>query len=53
MLQQRMQYEGLQRAALKALLDQRAAGTIVSGAQMDKSVARKISEKRPANAVQN
>ena len=46
LLRQRMQDEDLQRAALKALLDQRAAGAFVSGAQMDKSIARMIAEKR-------
>ena len=53
LLRQRMQDEDLQRAALKALLDQRAAGAFVTGAQMDKSTARMISEKRCAHAVQN
>ena len=53
LLRQRMQDEDLQRAALKALLDQRAAGVFVSSAQMDKSIARMISEKRRAHAVQN
>ena len=53
LLRHRMQDEDLQRAALKALLDQRAAGVFVSGAQMDKSIARMISEKRRAHAVQN
>ena len=53
LLRQRMQDEDLQRAALKALLDQRAAGAFVSSAQMDKSIARMISEKRRAHAVQN
>ena len=53
LLRQRMQDEDLQRAALKALLDQRAAGAFVSGGQMDKSIARMISEKRRAHAVQN
>ena len=48
-----MQDEDLQRAALKALLDQRAAGVFVSGAQMDKSIARIIAKKRRAHAVQN
>ena len=53
LLRQRMLDEDLQRAALKALLDQRAAGAFVTGAQMDKSIARVISEKRRAHAVQN
>ena len=53
LLRQRMQDEDLQRAALKALLDQRAAGAFFSGAQMDKSIARMFSEKRRAHAVQN
>ena len=53
LLRQRMQDEDLQRAALKALLDQRAAGPFVTGAQMDKSIARMIAEKRRAHAVQN
>jgi antitoxin ParD1/3/4 len=53
LLRQRMQDDDLQRAALKALLDQRAAGAFVSGAQMDKSIARMITEKRRAHAVQN
>ena len=51
LLRQRMQDEDLQRAALKALLDQRAAGAFVSGAQMDKAIARMVAEKRRANAV--
>ena len=53
LLRQRMQDEDLQRAALKALLDQRAAGAFVTGAQMDKSISRMIAEKRRAHAVQN
>ena len=53
LLRQRMQDEEQQRTALKALLDQRAAGAFVSGAQMDKSIARMIAEKRRAHAVQN
>ena len=53
LLRQRMQDDDLQRAALKALLDQRAAGAFVSGAQMDKTIARMIAEKRRAHAVQN
>ena len=53
LLRQRMQDEDLQRTALKALLDQRAAGVFVSGGQMDKSIASMISEKRRAHAVQN
>ena len=53
LMRQRMQDEDLQRAALKALLDQRAAGAVVSGTQMDKAIARMIAEKRRAHAVQN
>ena len=53
LLRQRMQDDDLQRAALKALLDQRSAGAFVSGAQMDKTIARMITGKRRANAVQN
>ena len=53
LLRQRMQDEDLQRSALKALLDQRAAGAFVSGAQMDKSIAHMITEKRRTRAVQN
>ena len=45
--------DDLQRAALKALLDQPAKGAFVSGAQMDKSIARMIATKRRAHAVQN
>ena len=52
LLRQQMQDEDLQRAALKALLDQRAAGAFVIGAQMDRSIARMIAEKRRAHAVQ-
>ena len=52
LLRQRMQHEDLERAALKALLDQRAAGAFVSGAQMDKSIARMVTEKRRIHAVQ-
>ena len=52
-LRQRMQNEDIERAALKALLDQRAAGPFVTGAQMDKSISRMISAKRRAHAVQN
>ena len=53
LLRQRMQDEDLHRTALKALLDQRSAGAFVTGAQMDKSIARMITEKRRAHAVQN
>ncbi len=53
LLRQRMQDDDLQRAALKALLDQRAAGAFVGGAQRDKSIARMIAEKRRAHAVRN
>jgi antitoxin ParD1/3/4 len=53
LLRQRTQDDDLQWTALKALLDQRAAGAFVSGAQMDTSVARMIAEKRRAHAVQN
>ena len=53
LLRQRMQDEDLQRAELKALLDQRAAGVFVSSAQMDNSIARMIAEKRRTHAVQN
>ena len=53
LLRQRMQDEDLQRAELKALLDQRAACVFVSGAQMDNSIARMIAEKRRTHAVQN
>ena len=53
LLRQRMQDEDLQRAALKALVDQSAAGAFVTGAQMDKSIARMIAEKRRTHAVQN
>jgi predicted transcriptional regulator len=48
-----MRDEDLQRAALKAVLDQRAAGLFVTGAQMDKSISRMIAEKRRAHAVRN
>ena len=53
LLRQSMRDDDLQRTALKALLDQRAAGAFVSGAQMDKTIARMITEKRRAHAVQN
>jgi antitoxin ParD1/3/4 len=53
LLQQRMQDDDLQRTALKALLDQRSAGAFVSGSQMDKTIARMITDKRRAHAVQN
>ena len=53
LLRQRMLDESLQMTALKALLDRRAAGAFVSDAQMDKSIARIIAEKRRAHAVQN
>ncbi len=53
MLRQRMQDDDLHRAALKALLDLRAARAFVSGARMDKPIARMITEKRRAHAVQN
>ena len=53
LLRKRMQDDDLQRAALKALLDQRATGAFVSGAPMDKSIAQMIAEKRRAHAVQN
>jgi Arc/MetJ-type ribon-helix-helix transcriptional regulator/plasmid stabilization system protein ParE len=45
LLRQHMQ-DDLQRTALKALLHQCAAGAFVGGAQMDKSIARIITEKR-------
>lgn len=51
-LRQRIQDDDLHRAALKALLDQRSAGAFVSNAQMDKTIARKITEKRRTHAVQ-
>ena len=53
LLRQRMQDDDLHRTALKALLDQRSAEAFVSGAQMDKTIARTIAEKRRAHAVQN
>jgi len=53
LLRQRMQDDDLHRTALKALLDQRAAGTFVSDAQMDKTLAQMIAEKRRAHAIQN
>ena len=53
LLRQHMQGDDLHRMALKALLDQRSAGAFVSGAQMDKTIARMVAEKRRANAVQN
>ena len=53
LLRQRIQDDDLQGTALQALLDQRAAGACVSGAQMDKTIARMINEKRRAHAVQN
>jgi antitoxin ParD1/3/4 len=53
LLRQRMRDEDLQRAALKTLLDQRAAGAFVTGVQKDKSIARMIVEKRRTHAVQN
>ncbi|MDP2738888.1 MAG: type II toxin-antitoxin system ParD family antitoxin [Pseudorhodobacter sp.] len=53
LLRQRMQDDDLQRTALQALLEQRAAGAFVSGAQMDKSIAQMVAEKRRAHAVQN
>ncbi len=48
-----MQNEDLERAALNALFDQRAAGAFVSCAQMDKTIAHMLAEKRRAHAVQN
>jgi antitoxin ParD1/3/4 len=53
LLRQHMQDDDLQRTALKALLHQCAVGAFVGGAQMDKSIARMITEKRRAHAVQN
>ena len=53
LLRQRIQDDDMQRTALKALLDQRSAGAFVSSAQMDKTLARMITEKRRAHAVQN
>ena len=53
LLRLRMQDDDLQRAALKALLDQRSTGAFVSGAQMDKSITRMIAKKRRAHAVHN
>jgi antitoxin ParD1/3/4 len=46
LLRQRMQDDDLHRMALKALLDQRSAGAFVSGVQMDKTIARMITEQR-------
>ena len=40
LLRQRMHNDDLERAALKALLDQRSVGALVSGGQMDKTIAR-------------
>ena len=53
LLRQRMQDDDMHRTALKALLDQRSAGAFVSGAQMDKTIARVVAEKRCAHAVQS
>ena len=53
LLRQRIQDDDLHRTALKALLDQRSTGALVSGAKMDKTIARMITEKRRAHAVQN
>ena len=53
LLRQGMQDDDMHRTALKALLDQRAVGAFVSGAQMDKAIARMVAEKRRANAVQS
>ncbi len=53
LLRQQMQDDDLQRAALQALLDQRAAGAFVSGAQVDKTIARMTTKKRRAHAVQS
>ena len=53
LLRQHMQDDDLHRTALKALLDQRSAGAFVSGAEMDKTIARMVAEKRGAHAVQN
>ena len=53
LLRQRIQDDDLHRTALKALLDQRSTGAFVSGAKMDKTIARMITEKRRAHAVQN
>ena len=53
LLRLRMQDDDLQRAALKALLDQRSTSAFVSGAQMDKSITRMIAKKRRAHAVHN
>ena len=53
LLRQRMQDDDMERTALKAVLDQRATGAFVGGAQMDKNIARMITEKRRAHAVQN
>ena len=48
-----MQDADLRRTALKALLDQRSAGAFVSGAQIDKTIARMIAGKRRAHAIEN
>ena len=53
LLRQRMQDDDLHRTALKALLDQRSAGPFVSGAKIDKTIARMITERRRAHAVQS
>ncbi|MGB3312866.1 MAG: type II toxin-antitoxin system ParD family antitoxin [Albidovulum sp.] len=53
LLRQRMQDDDFHRTAMKALLDQRAAGAFVSGARMDRAIARMITEKRRAYAAQN
>jgi antitoxin ParD1/3/4 len=53
LLRQCMQDDDLHRTALKAQLDQRSAAAFVSGTQMDKIIARLITLKRRAHAVQN
>jgi antitoxin ParD1/3/4 len=53
LLRQRTQDDDPQRMALKSLLDQGAAGSFVSSARMDKTLARMITAKRRAHTVQN
>ena len=52
-LRQRLQDDDPHRTALKELSDQRSTGAFVSGAKMDKTIARMITEKSRAHAVQN
>lgn len=53
LLRQKLEDEGLERAALAELLRQRRVGAIVSAAEMDDRLARMLARKRQAHAVRD